>query len=112
MTPVHGPHPRFVGAMAVICVVAAGLQVHRRLDAGPMRWPHDQPPAGMFPEWRIDLDAAAPPELALLPGVGAALAERIVADRAANGPFGQVDTLDRVPGVGQGVIERIRPWVR
>jgi competence ComEA-like helix-hairpin-helix protein len=112
MTPVHGPHPRFVAAMSVICLLAAGLQVHRRLGAGSMRWPHDEPPSGMFPEWRIDLDAADPAELALLPGVGAALAERIVADRAANGPFGGATGLDRVPGVGQGVIERIRPWVR
>src|SRR4051812_11931945 len=56
------------------------------------------------PTERIDADRATAAELARLPRVGLALAKRIVADREARGPFGGVAGLDRVPGVGAGLI--------
>lgn len=58
---------------------------------------------------RIELNSAAPGDLELLPGVGPSLAAAIVADRAANGPFASVDALDRVRGIGPGLLARIRP---
>jgi competence ComEA-like helix-hairpin-helix protein len=57
----------------------------------------------------IDPDRAAPLELARLPRVGLALAKRIVADRQAHGPFGGVGGLDRVPGIGPGLLREIGP---
>jgi competence ComEA-like helix-hairpin-helix protein len=57
---------------------------------------------------RIDLDRASALEIARLPRVGPGLAKRIVADRDARGPFGNLTGLDRVPGVGASVLESIR----
>ena len=34
-------------------------------------------------------------------GIGAATAEKIVADREANGPFSSIDDLTRVSGIGE-----------
>lgn len=63
------------------------------------------------PGERIDLDRAPAEELARLPGVGMALAKRIVADREALGPFGGLEGLDRVRGVGPALLERVAPHV-
>ena len=61
------------------------------------------------PTERIDADRASAPELARLPRVGLALAKKIVADREARGPFGGPGGLDRVPGVGPGLLAAIGP---
>jgi competence ComEA-like helix-hairpin-helix protein len=61
------------------------------------------------PEERIDADRATAAELARLPRIGLALAKRIVADREARGPFGSPEGLDRVPGVGSGLLATIGP---
>jgi len=58
---------------------------------------------------RIDADRASPQELARLPRVGLALAKAIVADREARGPFGGTEGLDRVPGVGPGLLAALGP---
>ncbi|MBQ6117076.1 MAG: helix-hairpin-helix domain-containing protein [Oscillospiraceae bacterium] len=59
----------------------------------------------------IDLNTADEEALQRLPGIGPALAERIVADRAANGPFASVEELTRVSGIGEKTVEDIRPYV-
>jgi competence protein ComEA len=46
-----------------------------------------------------------------LPGFGKALAERIVADRKAHGPFRDIADLTRVPGIGPARSERLRGLV-
>ncbi len=58
---------------------------------------------------RIDLDRASAEELARLPRVGPGLAARIVADREEHGPFGSLEALDRVSGVGPTLLAAIRP---
>jgi competence protein ComEA len=60
----------------------------------------------------IDVDRAGVRELARLPRVGPALARTIVADREAQGPFGSLAGLDRVPGVGPGLLAQLGPHVR
>ena len=57
---------------------------------------------------RIDIDHAGAVELQRLPGVGPALANRIVADRQSNGAFGTIAGLRRVRGMGPTVLERLR----
>jgi competence protein ComEA len=58
---------------------------------------------------RIDADRATALELARLPRIGLALAQRIVADRDSNGPFGSLAGIDRVPGVGPGLLQVVGP---
>lgn len=60
----------------------------------------------------VALNRATAAELEALPGIGPALARRIVAWRAQNGPFRSVDDLSRVPGIGSATLERLRPRVR
>lgn len=56
----------------------------------------------------IDVNRASASELEQLPGVGPVLAARIVADREENGPFGSVDDLERVSGIGPSVLATLR----
>jgi competence ComEA-like helix-hairpin-helix protein len=58
---------------------------------------------------RLDADAASAAQLARLPRVGLALAKTIVANRDTHGPFGSVAALDRVPGIGPGLIRILSP---
>jgi competence ComEA-like helix-hairpin-helix protein len=60
----------------------------------------------------VALNEATAAQLDCLPGVGPALASRILADRRLHGPFGRVEDLDRVPGIGKRLVERLRPVVR
>lgn len=57
---------------------------------------------------RVSINAAPLPVLETLPGIGPALAARIVAAR----PFHAVDGLLRVRGIGPATLERLRASVR
>ncbi len=59
----------------------------------------------------VDVDRADSAALEALPGVGPALARRIVADRAARGSFGSMAGLSRVPGIGPRLEQRLAPLV-
>ena len=75
-----------------------------------------EPPASSTALWdarlatarRIDLNSAGASELARLPGVGPALAERIVQYRQAHGPFVTVEDLAQVQGIGSTLIARVK----
>ena len=54
----------------------------------------------------LSINAASASELEDLPGVGPVIAERIVADRDANGPFASLDDVQRVSGVGPALVAR------
>ncbi len=60
---------------------------------------------------RVDLNAATADELARLPEIGPALAARIVADRAARGPFRLPQDLERVPGIGPRTRQALEPYL-
>jgi competence protein ComEA len=70
------------------------------------------PAAQVVPRHRVDIDRAGADEIAMLADVGPSLAARIVADRAARGPFASVDDLRRVRGVGQATLDGIREDIR
>lgn len=59
----------------------------------------------------LDINAAGTDALEELPGIGPALAERIVLARAENGPFDGPDALMDVPGIGPATWEQIAPFV-
>lgn len=56
----------------------------------------------------LDLNAAEPEQLQQLSGIGTELAQRIIKDR----PYRDVDDLLRVPGIGEVLLERARPFVK
>jgi competence protein ComEA len=55
-------------------------------------------------------DQLGPEEWAYLPGIGPALAARIVADRHKNGAFVTLDGVMRVPGIGPGKLAAIKRY--
>lgn len=58
---------------------------------------------------KIDPNHASDEELNRLPGIGPALALRIVAERERGGPFRSTADLRRVPGIGERALERLAP---
>ncbi len=65
----------------------------------------------LAPGERIDPNVATAVELDRLPGIGPALAGRIVETRTASGGFRSVDELLEVPGIGPVLLERIRQLI-
>ena len=53
----------------------------------------------------IDINRATLDDLISLPGIGPALAQRIIDYRSEHGPFQSVDELERVSGIGPLTIE-------
>ncbi len=64
-----------------------------------------------LPPGPIDLNGATAAELDQLPGVGPATAAAIVAYRDAHGPFGTVDDLADVRGIGPAKLDALRGLV-
>lgn len=56
----------------------------------------------------INLNTANHDQLDSLPGIGPALAQRILDWRGANGPFASVDQLSDVSGIGSKLVETLR----
>ena len=105
----------FVGGL---CLVAAG-EAGRELPAASPRLPEVEArvkpisnAAMAFQRGeRLDLNVAGATDLELLPRIGPALAERIIALRTQRGRFERVDDLLMVRGIGVRTLERLRPLV-
>jgi competence ComEA-like helix-hairpin-helix protein len=59
------------------------------------------------PLGRLDLDVASEKEIEALRHVGPTLAKRIIADRDSFGPFGSMEGLTRVKGIGPSMVEKL-----
>lgn len=86
---------RFVPIVVVLLAIAGAVV------AG------ESAPAGV-----VNVNTATVEQLQLLPGVGPALAERIVAFREANGPFRSAEELEAVKGIGEKALDRLRPYLQ
>jgi competence protein ComEA len=60
----------------------------------------------------LDLNRAAAEDLESLPGIGAVLAQRVIAYRKSVGGFQTVDDLRKVKGIGSKKFDRIKHSVR
>jgi competence protein ComEA len=69
-------------------------------------------PARPAPPAIIDLDVALAAAIESLPRIGPALAARMVANRDSFGPFGSLEGVQRVRGVGPSLVKAIAPLVR
>src|SRR5262247_3235559 len=65
------------------------------------------PAAGKAVEGVVNLNTAAPEVLALLPGIGPAKVQSILAYRRRR-PFRTVDELVRIKGIGRKMVRRLR----
>lgn len=109
-TPVARPHPLPQGALALLSILAAVFALSGLPE------PEQPAPSEPIPNREavplrdgrpIDLNHAGTEALQLLPGVGPAIAERIIAAR----PFSDVDALLRVSGIGPRRLQALRGLV-
>lgn len=92
--PAHGPGQGRGDSGAAAASGAPG-------DSGGAAGPSSQ-------EARININTATASQLEDLPGIGPALAQRIVEHRDSHGPFASVDDLTDVPGIGQAKLDALR----
>ena len=59
----------------------------------------------------VNINTAGAEHLELLPRIGPALAERIIEFREAHGPFGSVDELVAVKGIGEKSLANLESYV-
>ncbi len=105
--PAAPDRPRAADAALAVVVVLAGVCL-APLAGG---WQPRQADGPAPPTFHVNPNTADRPALQLLPGVGPALAERIIAQRA-DAPFTSTDDLQRVKGIGRIVAGRLEPYVR
>jgi competence ComEA-like helix-hairpin-helix protein len=92
-----------LAAMGGWFVAAGGLRGGLVSDDRP------PPPTARF---TVNVNSAPAAELALLPGLGPALAGRIVEHRRVHGGFTDLEALTAVPGIGPATLDAIRPHLR
>ena len=66
-------------------------------------------PAALSGVETVHLNQATAEQLQVLPGVGPALAGRIVAYRNEHGPFSSPEQLTAVKGIGEAKLAKLRP---
>ena len=88
--------------ITVMVIVTLGIAARRTAPPG------EQP--RRIVEFRIDINHADEPTLALLPGIGPAIAHRIIDHRRQHGPFPNIEALTQVPGIGPRTLERLREF--
>ena len=94
-----------LGLTAVFLCALAGLSLRDRQDRVPgvvIETEAEVPGEEIAPDFPpVDLNTATAEELDTLPGIGESLARRIIAYREANGPFGSIEEIMEVSGIGE-----------
>ena len=105
---------RTAALWAVTALLAAAVLGWYALDRRAMQ-PAAFAPVQTAPRQQqaaLNVNAATAEQLEDLPGIGPALAERILAWRADNGPFAGPEDLQQVSGVGPALCQAIGPYIR
>ncbi|HXV76423.1 MAG TPA: helix-hairpin-helix domain-containing protein [Candidatus Polarisedimenticolaceae bacterium] len=93
-------------AAAVLAVVSLAAAVAAAPSGSADSTETPRPPAA-----KIDLNQATQEQLESIPGIGPALAKRILDFRTKEGKFLRVDDLLKVRGIGEKSLEKLRPYV-
>lgn len=90
--------------------VSDGQQIHvprKGEDNPPVQPPSSQPAVGA----KVNINTAGTDLLESLPGIGPALAKRIVDHRQSQGPFERIEDVIEVSGIGEATFEAIRDLI-
>lgn len=79
---------------------------------GPVPGPVPGDVSGNVRPARLNVNTATRAELEALPGIGPTLAQRILDDRGEQGPFGSIEDLKRVRGIGDKIAAALEPLIR
>lgn len=99
----HDYEPDPVQDPPVYVALVASVQEQLRVTSSPE--------GGESSERRLDLNTATADDLEGVPGIGPALAGRILAYRDREGPFRSLSDLEHVNGIGPRSLERLSPYL-
>jgi competence protein ComEA len=91
----------YAAALTLVLALTAGAGISALFSPSP------EPLSARACRYRVDLNSADETELELLPGLGPVRARRIVSYRSVYGPFPDVQSLSRVPGIPDRVVKRL-----
>lgn len=60
----------------------------------------------------LDINSAEKEDLLALPGIGESKADTILAYRSEHGPFDKIEDLMNIPGIKEGVFQKIKPYIK
>lgn len=66
---------------------------------------------GTLVDGKININTASKEDFCMLPGIGVALADRIIAYREENGPFRQITDLTNIKGISQTMVNKISDYI-
>jgi competence protein ComEA len=91
----------------VLVLLLAGPSKHVRADVRTQAQTTAQPAAAPL----VNLNTATAADLAKLPGIGPAVAARILEYRQKNGAFKKIEELMNVKGIGEKMFLKLKPLV-
>ena len=102
-----------LAALFLICMVFLFARTETGGDTGTYTITTREAAEEVVPETAlpVNINTATAEELDVLPGIGPALAGRIIAYREEHGPFTEVEELLEVSGIGEVVLDGLRDQI-
>ena len=102
-----------LAALFLICMVLLFARTETGGDTGTYTITTREAAEEVVPETAlpVNINTATAEELDVLPGIGPALAGRVIAYREEHGPFTEVEELLEVSGIGEVVLDGLRDQI-
>lgn len=110
------PHPEYVLTIETLpepAIVESPAKESIPINSAPPRksYPRRAKKAAVQPPV-LNINTATESQLDLLPGIGPALAGRIVEYRTSVGPFASIEQITEVKGIGPKNFEKMKPYLK